>query len=105
MGKLINAKIDVTKIEKNLLFKGKQGTYLDLSIWINDKPDQFGNDVSIQQRTKKDEPKIFLGNGKFYVKSQRPDNKEGQNQKGHTGPMSNIDELPGANDELKDLPF
>ena len=104
MGKLINAKIDVTKIEKNLLFKGKQGTYLDLSIWINDKPDQFGNDVSIQQRTKKDEPKIFLGNGKFYVKSQRPDNKEGQNQKG-TDIESQIRNGDFVNEDDKNLPF
>ena len=66
MSKLILASIDVTKIEKNLLIKGKKGTYLNLSIWFHDAPDQFGNDCSIQQTTKKDEPKIFLGNGKYY---------------------------------------
>jgi hypothetical protein len=66
MSKLILASIDVTKIEKNLLYKGKKGTYLKLSIWQNDEPDQFGNDFSIQQQTGKDDPKIFLGNGKFY---------------------------------------
>ena len=85
MGKLINAKIDVTKINKDLLFKGEKGTYLDLTIWINDKPDQFGNDISIEQRTKKDEKKIYLGNGKFYVKKEtesKPDNNEGKSQKG-----------------------
>ena len=66
MSKLLTASIDVTKIEKNLLIKGKKGTYLNLSIWFHDAPDQFGNDCSIQQTTKKDEPKIFLGNGKYY---------------------------------------
>lgn len=66
MSKLITASIDVTKIEKNLLYKGKKGTYLKLSIWQNDAPDQFGNDFSIQQTTGKDDPKIYLGNGKFY---------------------------------------
>lgn len=66
MSKLINAKIDVKKINKDLLFKGTKGTYLDLKIWINDNPDQFGNDISIEQRTAKGETKIYLGNGKFY---------------------------------------
>jgi len=60
------ASIDVTKIVKSLLYQGKKGTYLKLSIWQNDTPDQYGNDFSIQQTTGKDEPKIFLGNGKYY---------------------------------------
>ncbi|GAG11613.1 unnamed protein product [marine sediment metagenome] len=68
MSKLVFAKIDVTKIDKERLFKGEKGTYLDLNIWINDEPDKYGNDISIQQSTKKDEDKIYLGNGKFYVK-------------------------------------
>lgn len=75
MSKLILASIDVTKIEKNLLYKGKKGTYLKLSIWQNDEPDQFGNDFSIQQTTGKDDPKIFLGNGKYYVKEERTEEK------------------------------
>ena len=77
MSKLITASIDVTKIQKELLYKGEKGTYLKLSIWQNDKPDQFGNDFSIQQTTGKDEPKIFLGNGKYFVPKesvpQKPD--------------------------------
>lgn len=72
MSKLINAKIDVTKIDKAKLFKGEKGTYLDLSIWINSEPDQFGNEVSIQQSTKKGEAKIYLGNGKYYVPKEQP---------------------------------
>jgi hypothetical protein len=108
MGKLITAKIDVKKIVKALLFEGKKGTYLDLIIWINDKPDQFGNDISIQQRTKKGDPVIYIGEGKFYVKKESAplENKEGQFQKSgkvQTGAMSDVNELPGANDDS--LPF
>lgn len=66
MSKLLQAKIDVTKIDKKLLFKGKKGTYLDLNIWINDKPDKYGNDCSIAQRTKKGDDPNYIGNGKFY---------------------------------------
>jgi hypothetical protein len=72
MSKLVTASIDVTKIVKSLLITGKKGTYLNLSIWFNDEPDQYGNDCSIQQTTKKDEPKIFLGNGKYYKKEEAP---------------------------------
>lgn len=66
MSRLLQCKIDVTKIDKTLLFKGKKGTYLDCNIWINDKPDQYGNDCSIAQKTVKGKDPIYIGNGKFY---------------------------------------
>jgi hypothetical protein len=70
MGKMITAKIDMDKVKNDLLFKGQKGTYLDLTIWINDTPDKYGNEISIQQRTKQGEPKIYLGEGKFYKKNE-----------------------------------
>ena len=73
MNRLITAKIDVSKIDKSKLFKGEKGTYLDLTIWVNETPDKFGNDISIEQRTAKEEPKIYLGNGKFYTKESKSD--------------------------------
>lgn len=73
MNKLITAKIDVSKIDKSKLFKGEKGTYLDLTIWVNEAPDRFGNDISIEQRTGKGEDKIYLGNGKFYTKEGKSD--------------------------------
>jgi len=88
MGKLITASIDVMRIVKSLLIVGKKGTYLNLSIWINDEPDQYGNDCSIQQTTKKDEPKIYLGNGKTYKKESPPTPSH-----------------PEPQDEPSDLPF
>jgi hypothetical protein len=106
-GKLITASIDVTKIEKNRLITGKKGTYLNLTIWVNDKDDKFGNDVSIEQRVEKGQPKIYLGNGKTYKPKEEsnPDNKEGEFIKGkiQTGSMSDVNSLPGANDTS--LPF
>ncbi|MCK5612896.1 hypothetical protein KAR91_64075 [Candidatus Pacearchaeota archaeon] len=64
MSKLYFGKIDVLKIDKDKLYKGKKGTYLDLTVWINDEPDTYGNTMSIQQSTKQDEEKIYLGEGK-----------------------------------------
>jgi hypothetical protein len=68
MSKLYTGKIDVTKIQKDKLFKGEKGTYLNVAIWINDEPDQFGNTMSVQQQTGKDEAKIYLGNLKEFKK-------------------------------------
>lgn len=69
MSKLISIKIAVFKIDKNRLFKGEKGTYLDADLWINDTPDKFGNDASVSMTQTKEErtskkPKIYIGNGK-----------------------------------------
>jgi len=107
MSRLITAKIDVKKIVKALLFEGKKGTYLDLIIWVNDKPDKYGNDISIQQRTGKDDPKIYIGEGKFYVKKEDPlPDKQGQYQKvdAKTSDISELaEECKKENED--DLPF
>jgi hypothetical protein len=114
MSKLYKAKIDVKKIKKELLYVGAKCTYLDIDIWILDKPDQFGNDISIQQQTKKDEPKIYLGQGKekiFEKKDSGPVAREDfQGGKKATGAMSDVADLGKTidgpeNNELSDLPF
>jgi hypothetical protein len=66
MGTLINASIDLTKIDKSKLIKGK---YLNLTIAVNDNLDNYGNNVSLTIQQSKEEREIkasktFLGNGK-----------------------------------------
>ncbi len=102
MSKLLKCKINVMKIDKSRLFKGEKGVYLDLAIWIRDEPDKFGNDVSLQQETKNDEPKIFLGNGKTYKPkaAEPPVAKDEWQGKKEVSAMSGTDELPGADDPL-----
>ena len=61
--------MEVTKIDKARLFKGKKGTYLDAEVWINDQPDEYGYDGRIAMEQTKEEreaktPKIFIGNAK-----------------------------------------
>lgn len=69
MSKLINLGIDATKIPKSALREDDKGRkWLNLSIWIEDEPDQYGNDVSCHiQQTKEEREakakKIYLGNG------------------------------------------
>ena len=49
--------------------KGTNGKiYVNITSWINDEPDKFGNDVSHQLNSKQDqreaEGKVYVGNGK-----------------------------------------
>ena len=67
MSKLLFGKINLSKIDKTKLFKGEKGIYLDLTIWLNDKPDNYGNDMSIEQSVKQGEDKIFIGSGKYHT--------------------------------------
>lgn len=69
MSKLISASIDVNKISKDRLYKGKKGTYLKLTFDLKDEADQYGNNVSIWEEQTEEERKSkanrnFLGNGK-----------------------------------------
>lgn len=93
MSKLYTGSIDVTKIDKEKLYKGEKGTYLNLTIWINDQPDNYGNTMSIQQTTPKDMPKNYLGNAKEFVKV----DNETQSNTGYTTskkPQGTTDDLP-----------
>ena len=52
---MIVAKIDVKKIDKDELYQGEKGTYLDIVLYVNkdefgnEVPDQYGNDGVIKQ--------------------------------------------------------
>lgn len=83
MGTIINASIDLTKVDKSKLIKGK---YLNLSVTINEKTDSYGNNVSLTLSQSKEEreskaPKTYLGNGKVvwtdgFVKAAEKQEKE-----------------------------
>ena len=66
MGKLYLGKINLSKIDKTKIFEGKTGEWVDVTVWINDEPDQYGYDMSIEQSTKKGDDKIYLGNAKAW---------------------------------------
>jgi len=50
----IIAKIDVKKINKDWLFAGNKGTYLDAVVYENDVVDQYGNSHVIKQNPPKE---------------------------------------------------
>jgi hypothetical protein len=75
MSKLISLSLDVTKINKSELVTGAKGTYLNLTISLNDEADQYGNTVSSWQSQSKEqreakENRVFLGNGKILFESE-----------------------------------
>lgn len=70
MAKLLSVSVDVSKIDKSKLIKGKKGSYANITISVNDEDDQFGNNVSLweaqtEEQRKAKENRNFLGNGKI----------------------------------------
>jgi hypothetical protein len=99
----VSLKIDVTKIDKERLFKGKSGTYLDATAFIDlSEFDQYGNSGMITQDVKKEDRESgvkgnILGNVKVFWQG------EGQNKPAQT-PAQNSQ--PVQNDNFDDLiPF
>ena len=70
----ISLKIDVTKIDKDRLFVGQKGKYLDATVFVDlDNLDEFGNSGMITQDVAKDEKDkgvkgAILGNAKVFWK-------------------------------------
>lgn len=100
MAKLLNISIDVTKIDKSKLVTGKKGTYLNLTVAINDEKDQYENDVSAWQGQEKEEveakaQKNYLGNGRVFWSNDAAIQKVAKA----------IDKQMPSDDEQDDLPF
>lgn len=102
---ILKLKIDVTKLDKSAFFKGEKGTYVDLAVFINDDPDQYGNDASVKQDLGKDrrDEKLYVGNGKWV--GERP-NLGGKQSPAPTRRQSSTGKPP-ADDyaEEDDIPF
>jgi hypothetical protein len=57
--------------------------YVNITSWVNDEPDKFGNDVSHQLNSKQDqreaEGKVYVGNGKTATQSAAPASQPASN--------------------------
>ena len=94
MKSIINLRVDVTKIDKGRFYQGKKGTYLDLTIVLNDEKDKYDNNGFVKQSTNKDE-KVempILGNAKIVWTSR--ENKPVQEQTFVSTPASEGTDLP-----------
>ena len=86
MGKIaLSLKINVSQIDKERLFQGNKGKYLDCTIFVDlEQLDQYGNSGMITQDVSKDEKQQgvkgnILGNGKiFWVENGQAPQAQGQ---------------------------
>ena len=84
---IVNASIDLTKIDKAKIIEGAKGKYYNVTIIVKDEKDRYGNDAEVLESQSKEErlekkPKKYLGNGKI-VYSNTPQNE--RQQYGNTG--------------------
>ena len=90
---MLTGSINLSKIDKNKIFTSQKGEkFLNLTVWLNDEVDNYGNIAGIQQSCKKDEAKIYLGN----LKDFKPAEPKPEPQPQQTFV---------ANSESDDLPF
>lgn len=68
MSAVINFSINLEAIPKDLIVKGKKGSYINLTMFANDET-KFGNNTSVavsksQEQREEGAPTVYLGNGK-----------------------------------------
>lgn len=69
MSAIVNFSLDLSKLPKEKMIKGKKGTYINLSLSVNDETNQFGQNASVSVAQAKEEreakqDKLYVGNGK-----------------------------------------
>ena len=104
----ISIRIDVTKIQKERIFKGAKGSYLDLTTFVDlDQKDQYDNNGFISQSVDKAErdqgiKTPILGNCKvFFNDSQTQQSApQVQNSAGGTQYSEGIADDSGFEDEI-----
>jgi beta-xylosidase len=84
MSAIINASIDLSKIDSSRIFEKDGRKWLSLSISVNDET-KYGNNVGVSISQSKEEreakqPKTYLGNGKVVWNSGTIVNAEKQEQ-------------------------
>ncbi len=99
MSKLASININLSKIDKNRLFQGKQGIYLNATISINEQPDEYGNHISVWESQSKEEQQAkanrnFLGSGKVFWSANEPSAPQAETPAQATPVGLDEDELP-----------
>lgn len=95
---MINISINVNKIDKDKLFQGKNGKYLNVTVDQLKEPDTYGNTHTVYITPTKEEraakaAKVYLGSGKEFVFN---------NQSQQANQNNNYNPNP---EETSDLPF
>lgn len=77
MAVLGSIKLDLNKISKERVYKGKKGSYYTVTFSINDETSEWGDNISVWEEQTQEEresksPKKYLGNGKVFWKNDNP---------------------------------
>ena len=69
MGAVINFSVNLDKLDKSRIIKGKNGNYLNLTLSVNDELSQYGDNASIfiaqtQEERQNKAKRTYVGNGK-----------------------------------------
>ena len=69
MGALINVSVNLDKLDKTKIIKGKNGNYYNFTVSVNDQTSQYGDNASLFNTQSKEEreakaDKVYVGNGK-----------------------------------------
>jgi len=99
---IIKLNIDVLKIDKKRLFKGKKGTYANFTVLLRDETDQYGNDGMIVEDITAEEREAgnkgtILGNARIVQTQNKPDTK--RDGRPHT------EIVVPSGDDMDDCPF
>jgi len=102
--------VDVTKIDKNSLYKGAKGTYLDLTVFLDGDPDQYGQHGMITQeisRERRDagEKGPILGNVKKWYPAEGQSKQQAPATVMGNGERKAADYDMGSDDDVEPLPF
>jgi len=99
MNNIIRLKIDVTKIDKERLFQGQKGTYLDAAL-IPTPDSKYGEDYMITQDVSREEREAgvkgaILGNAKIVQRNSQPQYNSAAPSKPEVGcPNPGQDDVP-----------
>lgn len=101
----VSFRLNVSLIEKARLYKGEKGSYLNVTGFIDDTPDQYGNNGILTQECSKEEREAglkmpILGNSKIFWSD---DNSQGQYNKVNSPQVTKVE---NNHDPMEDyIPF
>lgn len=72
MSKFYLGSINLSKVNKKDIFTAESGNkFLNISIWINDEPDKYGNHIAIKAGGK--DASYYIGNAKDWKGTKKTD--------------------------------
>jgi len=99
MGALINVSVNLDKLDKTKIIKGKNGNYYNFTVSVNDETSQYGDNASIFNTQTKEEreskaSKTYVGNGKVVWTDGSISVAEKQGQSQQARPQAAAVDLP-----------